>query len=437
MGELLYMDYSLFQKLTESELDNYLSEMDLALEFHVKWLSDLNRALICQSDSHFEQLQKLLATDDHFTRWYNSAKDEDLAETPYFINLGDMHNKMLLHAQRLLTKASKNEIIPTLDYDEFILLTSSFRQQINKLKSKVKSDLRLVAKLMGKVFENAEEGVMITDADSNILNVNNSFEKVTQYSRDEVIGKKPSLLHSGNHDNGFYRRMWEIIVREHRWHGEIWNRRKNNELYPEWLSITAVLDDSNTVSHYIGIFSDVSTENEGNERLYHLAHYDSLCNLPNRMLFYDRLRQAVSRIKRSDKQIAVIFMDLDGFKAVNDDYGHSIGDELLQHVSKRVVSMLRESDTLARIGGDEFTLIINDVENIDSLKIIATKILSIIQEPYTLHGNTFTVSASIGISLLPDDTEDMNTLVKQADIAMYKAKKEGKNRFKFYDATMG
>jgi len=431
------MDYSLFQKLTESELDNYISDMDLALEFHIKWLSELNRALICHSESHFEQLHKTLTTDDNFTRWYNNAKDGDLAETPYFITLGDTHNTMLLLAQGLLVKASKNKYISIIDYDEFTVLTISFRKQINKLKSKVKYDLKLVAKLMGKVFENAEEGVMITDVNSTILNVNQSFVKVTQYSRDEVIGKKPSLLHSGNHDNGFYRRMWEIIHREHRWHGEIWNRRKNNDIYPEWLSITAVFDDNNDVSHYIGIFSDVSTENEGNERLYHLAYYDSLCDLPNRMLFYDRLRQAISRCKRNEKQIAVMYMDLDGFKAVNDEYGHTVGDELLQHVSKRVVSMLRESDTVARIGGDEFTLIINDVESVESLNIIANKILMIVQESYTLLGHSFNISASIGISLLPDDTEDMNTLVKQADIAMYKAKKEGKNQVKFYNPSMG
>lgn len=430
------MDYSLFQKLSESELDNYLSEMDLAIEFHVKWLSELNRGLICQNESHFEQLQNILTTDDHFARWYNSAISEDLVEMPYFIKLGEIHNDMLLLAQELLGKASKKEYISTIEYDKFVSLTSKFRQHINKLKSKVKSDLKLVAKLMGKVFENADEGVMITDVHSNILNVNRSFEKVTQYERDEVIGKKPSLLHSGNHDESYYHRMWDIITREHRWQGEIWNRRKNNEIYPEWLSITAVFDDNNKVSHYIGIFSDVSTENEGNERLYHLAHYDSLCNLPNRLLFYDRLRQAISRYKRNDSQIAVMFMDLDGFKKINDDYGHVVGDELLQHVSKRVVSMLRESDTIARIGGDEFTLIINDVENIESLHIIANKILMLIQESYTLHGNVFNISASIGISLLPDNTEDMNTLVKQADIAMYKAKKEGKNQFKFYDSSM-
>ena len=431
------MDYTLFQKLSESELDNYITEMDLVLEFHVRWLSELNKALICQKELNFEHLKTILAADDHFTRWYNSINDDVLLEIPFFEKLSDLHGEMLIQAQCLLVKASRADQISMSDYNHFEILATRFRKDIIILKEKVKSNLKLIAKLMGKVFENAKEGVMITDADSNILNVNHSFEKVTLYSRDEVIGKKPSILHSGNHDNGFYERMWSEIHRDSRWQGELWNRRKNNEIYPEWLSITAVFDDSHKVTHYIGIFSDVSTETEGNERLYRLAHYDSLCELPNRMLFYDRLRQSVSRYKRNDKPIAVMFLDLDGFKQINDNHGHSIGDQLLQHVSKRIVSILRESDTVARIGGDEFTFVINDVENMDSLKLIATKLLTIIKEPYTLDGSVYTVSASIGISLLPDNTEDMNTLVKQADIAMYQAKKEGKNQYKFYESSMG
>lgn len=430
------MDYSLFQKLSDSELDNYLNEIDLALEFHIKWLSELNRALICHTENDLQQVEKILTNDDHFIRWYNSVREEELLETPAFKVLGGIHAEMLNLARGLLSKAGQKESICTSEYDQFTLLTSELRHQINIFKGKLKSDLKLVAKLMGKVFENADEGVMITGVDSTILNVNQSFVRVTQYSREEVLGNKPSILHSGNHDKGFYERMWDVLLHEHRWQGEIWNRRKNNEIYPEWLSITAVLDDNADISHYIGIFSDVSTEGESDERLYHLAHYDSLCDLPNRMLFYDRLRQSLSRSKRNEQKIAVMFMDLDGFKKVNDEYGHVVGDELLQQVSKRVVTTLRESDTIARIGGDEFTMIITDIENTDSLDTIANKILSTIQETYTMHGHAFSVSASIGISLFPDNSEDINTLVKQADIAMYKAKKEGKNRFKYFDASM-
>lgn len=434
LGDIL--DYTLFQKLSESEIDNYLNEIDLALEFHIKWLSDLNRSLICRDELNFDILKKILTTEDHFTRWFNSVKDDALLELPKFSTVGRMHSEMLVDAQSLLLKTSRKEYVSTLDYNQFDRSSSKFRNQLYIIKKTLKSDLKLIAKLMGKVFENAEEGVMITDVNSNILNVNSSFERMTQYSRDEVIGKKPSILHSGNHDDGFYERMWNDIIRDNRWQGELWNRRKNNEVYPEWLTITAVFDDNKKVSHYIGIFSDISTRSEGDEHLYHLAHYDSLCDLPNRMLFYDRLRQSVSRYKRDDKPIAVMFMDLDGFKKINDDHGHGVGDELLQYISKRLVSVLRESDTVARIGGDEFTFIINDVESLESLELIANKILSIIESSYTLHDNIYTVSASLGISLLPDNTEDMKILVKQADIAMYKAKKEGKNRIKFYDASM-
>jgi len=428
------MTYSLFQKLSESELDNYLSDIDLALEFHIKWLSDVNKMLICQTELNETTL---LENGSGFNRWYNNIVEEELIKMEAFSKLGNIHAKMLSSAKTLLLDSSSKHKVSESMYNDFIQVTESLRLQMHVLKTKIKSDLKLVAMLMGKVFENAEEGVMITDAQANILSVNQAFINVTQYSREEVIGKKPSILHSGNHDKGFYERMWNVIVNEQRWQGEVWNRRKDNELYPEWLSITAVYDDDQKVSHYIGIFSDVSTESEGNERLYHLAHYDSLCDLPNRMLFYDRLRQAISRSKRSNQRIAVMFMDLDGFKQVNDEYGHSIGDELLQQVSKRIVSMLRETDTIARIGGDEFTLIINDIDNIDSINAIAEKVLSTVKESYTLHEYAFDISASIGISLLPDNSDDMNTLVKQADIAMYKAKKEGKNQFKFYDESMG
>jgi len=428
---------SLFQKLTESELDNYLNEIDLVLEFHVKWLSELNRILVCCNQFEPDNDLGFDNADDHFKRWYESVHDQELIEMPAFKTLENLHDEMLLHSKILLDKVINNSKILPDEYDGFAELTSEFRQHMLTLKARIKSDLKLVAKLMGKVFENAEEGVMITDASSNILNVNQSFTSVTHYTKEEVVGKKPSILHSGQHDKGFYERMWAILLRDYRWQGEIWNRRKNNDIYPEWLSITAVFDDNEDVSHYIGIFSDVSTENEGSERLYRLAHYDSLCDLPNRLLFYDRLRQSLSRSRRNDQRIAVMFMDLDGFKQVNDQFGHSVGDELLQLVSKRVVEILRESDTIARIGGDEFTLIINDIDSIDSINTIANKILSTLMEPYSLHDQSFNVSASIGISLYPYNSEDMNTLVKQADIAMYKAKKEGKNRYEFYEKSMG
>lgn len=430
------MDLSLFQKLTESELDNYLNEIDLVVEFHIKWLSELNRALICHTVTERQQIQNILTTDEYFNRWYHSVQDEELLDMSAFKALGVIHSEMLKLASSLLAQSERQEYICVSDYDRFTLLTHELRSQIAEFKNKIRANLQLVAKLMGKVFENAEEGVMITDANSNILNVNQAFVKVTQYTKEEVLGKKPSILHSGNHDKGFYERMWSVLLREKRWQGEVWNSRKDREIYPEWLSITAVLDDNGDTTHYIGIFSDVSVKNEGDERLYHLAHYDCLCNLPNRMLFYDRLRQSLSRSKRSNQKIAVMFMDLDGFKQVNDEFGHGVGDELLQQVSQRVTAVLRESDTLARIGGDEFTIIINDIDRAESIDAIANKILATIKDTYFLNGHEFSVSASIGISLFPDNSEDVNTLVKHADIAMYKAKKEGKNRFKYFDKSM-
>jgi len=431
------MGYYLFKKLTESELNIYLDEIDLVIEFHIKWLSEVNRALICHTESDALHVKNSHNSDDYFNRWYNSSTESDLIKIPAFKVLKNIHTEIIALSHELLSTAVQDISICTTDYDRLISLATELRHQINIIKTTIKSNLKLVAMLMGKVFENAEEGVMITDENSHILNVNQAFVRVTQYTKEEVLGKTPKFLHSGTHDEGFYERMWSVLIRDGRWQGEIWNKRKNNENYPEWLSIIAVNDDDSNVRHYIGIFSDVSTESEGNERLYRLAHYDSLCDLPNRMLFYDRLRQELLRSKRSKHKIAVMFMDLDDFKNVNDDYGHVVGDELLQQVSKRVVKVLRESDTIARIGGDEFTLIITDFDNKKSVTKIATKILSTIQESYSLQGNKFTISASIGISMSPDDSEDINMLVKQADIAMYKAKREGKNCYKFYDKLMG
>ena len=431
------MDFSLFQKLSKNELDSYLNDIDFVLEFHIKWMSDLNHALICHAELDLQQAEKNLRNDDHFTRWYNNVRNEELLEMSAFKNLGSIYDEMLSTGLVLLSNVKKNNNVCSADYTSLLSLTSELRVQIGVLKQKIKSDLKLVAKIMAKVFEYAEDGVMITDVDSNILSVNRAFVKVTKYTEEEVLGKKPSILHSGTHDKRFYERMWEVLLRENRWQGEVWNRRKNNEIYPEWLTITSVQDENDVTTHYIGIFSDISTENEGDERLYHLAHYDSLCDLPNRMLFFDRLRQSLSRSKRNQKLVAVMFLDLDGFKAVNDRFGHSAGDILLQQVSVRISSILRESDTLARIGGDEFTLIINDINNIESISNIAIKILSVIQEPFSYENTEFTMSASIGISLFPSNSENINMLVRHADIAMYKAKDEGKNCFKFYDAAMG
>ena len=426
------MDNFLFQKLTESELGQYLKDIDLALEFHIKWLSEINRVLICRTEPDIIQEDLLLNNDEYFSRWYRSVDEHELLYMSAFLRLGVIHDEAVDMAQDLLIKAQKQHAISLHDYDSFIELTSELRRHIDLVKSKIKNDLKIVAKIMGKVFENAEEGVMITDNESSILNVNQSFVRVTGYEKVEAIGQKPSFLHSGKQDSIFYTQLWDSLLRDNRWQGEIWNRRKNGETYPEWLSITAVLDDDGIVSHYIGIFSEVSTEIEGNERLYHLAHYDSLCDLPNRVLFYDRLKQSLARAKRGNTELAVLFLDLDGFKEINDQYGHDAGDNILQQVSARIQHAVRESDTFARIGGDEFTIILTEIGSTKDVEITADKLVSLIYKPFQLNGVEVTISASIGISIYPHDSMDMNTLVKKADIAMYNAKKGGKNKYYFY-----
>ena len=312
-------------------------------------------------------------------------------------------------------------------------INKHFRLAVGELRGTIKHDLRLIATLMGKIFENAEEGVIITDKNANILNVNPAFCKVTGYSRGEVLGQNPRLLHSGRQDKAFYEVLWDELLHSNRWEGEIWNRRKDGKVYPEWLSITAVMDDAGEVSHYVAIFSDISSQKDSEERLYYLAHYDNLSKLPNRLAFHDRLRQAISRAKRNHKEVAVMFLDLDGFKQVNDTLGHNAGDEVIREVALRLGAAMRETDTIARFGGDEFTILLAEVSAHEGVEIAAQKIIEAVAEPIVIEDSRAWVTTSIGISLYPQDGEDIDTLIRQADMAMYAAKESGKNKYLFYD----
>lgn len=286
-----------------------------------------------------------------------------------------------------------------------------------------------VSSLASRVIESAAEGIMITDARHIILEVNPAFEKSTGYSAHEAIGKSPAMLHSGRHDESFYQEMWATLDKQGQWQGEVWNRNKSGEIYPEWLSISAVRNAKQGVTNYVGIFSDAHTQEHILERLHYLAYYDGLTGLPNRRLFLDRLSLSISQARRDKHLLAVMFVDLDHFKQINDTLGHRFGDALLMAVTERMKGCLRDGDTLARLGGDEFTVILPAIPHADAAINVARKFLDSYATPVYVEGNALQVTASIGISIFPEDGSEADDLLNHADMAMYKIKQTGRNGF--------
>lgn len=289
--------------------------------------------------------------------------------------------------------------------------------------------------LAARVFTYAREGIIITDDKGNIVDVNEAFSLITGYAHDEVIGRNPRLLSSGKHGPDFYATMWRSLKHSGHWYGEIWNRRKNGELFAELLTISTVLDANDSTRHFVGLFSDITTIKENERELKHIAHYDPLTGLANRLLLADRLRQAMLQEHRRGKQVAVAFLDLDGFKAVNDNHGHSTGDHLLVDLSKRMQAVLRDTDTLARLGGDEFVVVLSDLAERAQCEPLLARLLDAISRPARIDGAVVSVSGSIGVTFYPQNEDiDADQLMRQADQAMYQAKLAGKNRVHVFDA---
>ena len=289
--------------------------------------------------------------------------------------------------------------------------------------------------LFGRLFSNAREGMMITDAEQRIVAVNASFVEITGYDDKQIIGMTPNVLSSGKQDEAFYREFWDALKRAGRWQGEIWNRRQNGEAYPEWLSVTVVRNETGDVVNYVGIFSDISERKSAEARIHHLAHYDALTNLPNRALLQDRLEQAILQSRRKNKQTAVLFVDLDRFKPINDSFGQHVGDELLIQVGERLQHVVREVDTVARYGSDEFVVVSQDLEQSQDAAMIARKLLGALNQPYRLAQHEMTVTASIGVAIYPEDGDTVATLLRNADVAMYGAK-TGLSGMQFYSEDM-
>jgi len=310
------------------------------------------------------------------------------------------------------------------------LRLSGTHQDITK--SKQSEEVR---KLAASVFTYAREGITITNTQGDIINVNGAFSDITGYTRDDVIGQNPRFLQSGRHLPEFYNEMWATLLEKGYWTGEVWNKRKNGEVYPEILTISAVLDDFGVVQNYVGLFNDITAIKEHQEQLERIAHYDMLTNLPNRTLLADRLTQSMQRSQRQNSLLVVAFVDLDKFKEINDTYGHIVGDELLIVISSRMKEALRQLDTLARLGGDEFVAVMENIETLEDCEPILERLLLAASDPVVVGGVRLEVSASIGVSIYPQDGVDADQLMRHADQAMYVAKQQGKNRYRLFDSA--
>jgi diguanylate cyclase (GGDEF)-like protein/PAS domain S-box-containing protein len=291
-------------------------------------------------------------------------------------------------------------------------------------------------KLAATVFEYSIEGIVITDPAGTILSVNPGFTAITGYPPEEVVGQNPRVLKSDRHAPEFYQEMWQQIATTGSWSGEIWNRRKSGEAYPEWLTISAIKNERGEITHYVSIFHDITEIKRQQEAIEFQAHHDALTGLPNRVLFADRLDMALAQIARSGVKLAVLFLDLDNFKHINDSLGHAVGDLVLQELAKRLKKVLRAVDTISRQGGDEFIAILPEIHAAEYVGIAAQRILECLRQPFRPQGHELYATASIGITIAPDDGAAPGDLIKNADLAMYRAKELGRNNYQFFAQGM-
>lgn len=317
--------------------------------------------------------------------------------------------------------------IPDFDAKGVVQGFSILAMDVTELKEK-EAELKLAA----CVFDNTLDGVLITDAHGVILSVNPSFVEITGYTQEEVVGLTPSILKSNRHDKAFYEAMWRDLKTKNLWHGEIWNRRKDGEVYLERMSISMVQDEDEEAIRYVSVFNDITALWREDEHIRHLAFHDALTDLPNRTLLMERIGQKLINSNREECNLALMFLDLDGFKLINDEYGHNVGDELLKEVAKKLLALVRNSDTVARVGGDEFIFILNNPRGKEEVIDVAKRIISSINEPIETLGHLLQVGTSIGVAMFPDDGHTSVDLIRNADTAMYAAKASGKNQIRFF-----
>jgi diguanylate cyclase (GGDEF)-like protein/PAS domain S-box-containing protein len=353
----------------------------------------------------------------------------------YLVNLGQ-HSK----ASDSAMQPMELELLTKNDQRKVALLSISMLQDTLEQEMllvvydiTVRKDAEEQLRFSSRVFNQAHEGIIITDTDGNITDVNPAFCEITGYTREEVIGKGPHILNSGRHSPDFFNHMWSAITEHGYWQGEVWNRRKNGQLYAELLTISALTDDDGQSRHYVGLFSDITQTKQQQETLELMAHYDVLTKLPNRVLFADRFAQAVAHSKRTETLLAICFLDLDNFKPVNDTHGHEVGDQLLIEVAMRLRANVRDEDTISRFGGDEFAILFRDIESSDECEFLLRRIHESLSQPYSVNDLRLEISASSGVTFYPNDDADLDTLLRHADQTMYQAKMSGRNTYKLFN----
>ncbi|HEO66119.1 MAG TPA: sensor domain-containing diguanylate cyclase, partial [Spirochaetes bacterium] len=417
----------------EKKLRQALIEQRIILENAVIGIAHIKDGKILSCNPKFEAIfgyeRNELAGESTEKHFFSSRKSyvELRNEINTLIADGKEHTKERIVKRKDGTSIWVRGIVKSIDPQDIsqgiILITEDITQRKQR-----EEELKLAA----AVFQNTTEGIMVTDASGILQSVNSAFSRITGYSMDDVIGRKASILESGEQDKDFYIKMWDELREKRSWKGELWNRRKGGDIYPELLSISAVEDNHGEVLHYVGLFSDISERKKYEELIQYKANHDPLTDLPNRRMFYESLNRDLAQGERNRSRLALLFLDLDGFKTINDTLGHDIGDLLLQEIARILEECIRKGDLVARVGGDEFIILLSGVSDRKAGSRVADIILQKIHEPITLKGHPVVIGASIGISCFPDDGNQADDLVKMADDAMYKAKEMGKNNYQFY-----
>jgi len=435
-------------RASESELERMVNQRTAELsERHRKYHS-----VIQSSGEGFWQIDRdgrLLEVNPAYARFSGYDQDELVSMHVSDLEAKELPEETASHIRRIMRQGSDTfetqhrrkdgslwdvEVSVSFINEDGGYFVAFFRDVTER--KRIEQELRIAA----TAFE-IQEGITITDANQIIVRVNKAFTQITGYSPDEVIGKRTSILKSGHHDPGFYKAMHQALHREGQWEGEIWDRHKDGHIYPKWLAITAVKDHQGAVTHYIGNFTDITERKTSEEKIRHLAFYDTLTGLANRRLLTERLEHAIAMQTRTGHYGALLFLDLDNFKLLNDSQGHGVGDELLVEVAQRLKACVRETDTVARLGGDEFIVLLEECGTVgDSavlrVKNVAEKIVAELAEPYVLSCIAHNCSSSIGIVLFSNASVTADTVLAQADTAMYAAKKSGKNAYRFFDPAM-
>ncbi len=379
-------------------------------------------------------------SEKHFPQTIGEAASRPLKTISESANLLEARNMLVETGFRHLGVHNKEGKISGLISFASILSSLQFEyvRRINSIleeRSLALQESQSSLHLAHKIIEASLDGVIIVNRNGLIDYVNPAFTLVTGYIPEEAIGQKPAMLKSGKHDDAYYEKMWHHLNETGFWQGEIWNRRKNGETYPEWLTITVIKDDQGQIKQYAGIFSDISERKEQERQIRQLAYFDDLTALPNRRLFSDRLNMAIARAKRHDEKLAIMFVDLDHFKKINDTLGHNTGDLILEEAAERLKHCTRDEDTVARMGGDEFVLIVPEITGLEEVTKVAQRIVDSFSQPFSIHGQKLFVTASLGISIFPEDGEDPENLVKNADAAMYHSKADGRSTFNLFNAA--